>query len=170
MNTINTQDLEVSEMINSYSVVYVGERTKDAWKYDKWLITLNGVDFEYSTGIGHRLEVEKGKYSLSAKQKRFVKELKECTKLNKVLFTIEDRSLYAVAPTQASVLYCILMGSDADEYSFSDWCDNLGYDEDSRKALDIYLACQENSKKLKQVFKTFTNERIEKLRETLEDY
>lgn len=32
--------------------------------------------------------------------------------------------------------------------TFSDFCSNLGYDEDSRKALDIYLACQKISDRL----------------------
>lgn len=174
--SINEQDLAVAEIISSYSVSYLGERVdENKWISDKWIVTINGVDFEYHTGTGHRLEIGIGRYSLTSKQNKEVKELKECTKLDKVLFTIKDRRLYAVAPTQASVLYCIVSDSYASEVSFDDWCSDLGYDSDSRKALDVYLQCQENSKKLQQVFRATkgtetTYTMIEKLKEILEDY
>ena len=171
--TLNQQDLDAAKLISSYNVTYVGSRKDESgWENDKWVITINGVDFEYHTGIGHRLTLPKGKYSLSQSQREQVKQLKECTTLNKVLFTIEDRRVYAVAPTQASVLYCIVSDAYCGENTFDDFCTDFGYDEDSRKALETYLSCQENSKKLSQVFKGESNphEKLSTLKGILEDY
>lgn len=46
--------------------------------------------------------------------------------------------------------------------SFSNFCDEYGYDEDSRRAERIYLACTDEYYKLK---KMFTEEEMEMLRE-----
>lgn len=46
--------------------------------------------------------------------------------------------------------------------SFSDFCDKYGYDEDSRRAERIYLACTNEYYKLK---KMLTEEEMEMLRE-----
>ena len=56
----------------------------------------------------------------------------------------------AVPPSVDDVLYSLAMESDACEMSFHDWCGNFGYDTDSRSALDTYLACQENGRKLEK--------------------
>lgn len=48
------------------------------------------------------------------------------------------------APDAAAVLACLLSdGEGAAHDTFAEWCDGLGYSEDSRAALAIYLACQE---------------------------
>lgn len=46
--------------------------------------------------------------------------------------------------------------------SFEDWCNDYGYDTDSRRAESIYQACQ---KQWREVVGFFTPEEIEKLRE-----
>jgi hypothetical protein len=55
-------------------------------------------------------------------------------------------------PNQLDVLSSLL--SDASCYenssSFEDFCSDLGYNSDSRKAEKIYQACEKNAKKLKQ--------------------
>ena len=45
-----------------------------------------------------------------------------------------------------------MMDSGTCDQSFDDWCDNLGFDTDSRKALDTYLACQEQASKFRRTF------------------
>jgi hypothetical protein len=41
----------------------------------------------------------------------------------------------------------------ADYGSFSEWCDNLGYDNDSFKAFDMYRICEKTYSALRQVFR-----------------
>lgn len=70
-------------------------------------------------------------------------------------------------PHAADVLYSLLLDSSAAEMTFASWCAEFGYDTDSRKALDTYLACQENADKLARIFDHTTREQ---LREALQDY
>jgi hypothetical protein len=51
-------------------------------------------------------------------------------------------------PTVDEVLGCLISDAMANELFFDDWCYELGYDTDSRKALQTYLAGQEICKKL----------------------
>ena len=46
--------------------------------------------------------------------------------------------------------------------TFEDFCSEFGYDEDSRSAEQIYLACV---KEYKQLTRIFTDEQMEELRE-----
>jgi hypothetical protein len=55
--------------------------------------------------------------------------------------------------------------SDACTMSFNEWCDNFGYETDSRKALSTYHACQENTEKLRKAKLP-----IEAVKEALQDY
>lgn len=48
----------------------------------------------------------------------------------------------------ADILYSLQMDSHDWESTFEDWCANLGYDDDSRKAYRIFEACQNTAKTL----------------------
>lgn len=72
-----------------------------------------------------------------------------------------------VTPTAADVLYCLTSEYDALSTSFPDWCAELGYEEDSRKAFRVYESCQEGAKKLRDVF---GHALIQQIREALEGY
>lgn len=51
-------------------------------------------------------------------------------------------------PNVEEVLDCLISDSDALEYTFEDWCLNLGYEEDSIKALKTYEVCYAQAKAL----------------------
>lgn len=53
-------------------------------------------------------------------------------------------------PELDAVLYALVWDASASEESFDDWCAGLGYDTDSRKALETYLQCQETVTKLRK--------------------
>ena len=67
----------------------------------------------------------------------------------------------------AELLHSVLLDSHANEVSHADWCADYGYDEDSRKGLETYLACQENYNKL---LKVLTRSQLDHIAELLEDY
>ena len=52
--------------------------------------------------------------------------------------------------TLSEVLHCLFLDAQLAEDDFEDFCANLGYNEDSIKALDIYKDVQRNTKKLKR--------------------
>jgi hypothetical protein len=64
-------------------------------------------------------------------------------------------------PSNYSLLSC--MASDSYETeTFEYWCDNFGYDTDSRKALDTYLKCEKISA---DICRLFTSDELDQLRE-----
>ena len=50
-------------------------------------------------------------------------------------------------------------------YSFEEFCDNMGYSNDSLKALDTYRACLETAKKLKACLKNEYSEIEQRVRD-----
>lgn len=70
-------------------------------------------------------------------------------------------------PHAADLLHSLLSDASACEQSFESWCNEIGYDTDSRKAHATYLACQANGDKLRKVFNA---EQIRQISEALTDY
>ncbi len=52
-------------------------------------------------------------------------------------------------PTAADILNCLADDAHSATDSFDDWCANMGYDTDSRKALETYTECQRIGGKLR---------------------
>lgn len=167
---INEQDKAVSALLAQkgvkYSVVFTGSKTDKGWERDSFMVGFNDQFFEFNTGIGHRVE---------SKFKIKTEELKTVTGLDCVVFESigkvnHDRSRviqHIIAPTQASVLYCLLLDATANDCSFNDWCDEYGCDSDSFSAFNNYQACCESGSKLRKVF---DRETVEQLHELLADY
>lgn len=174
--TINDTDRAVAEYLKAnhihFSSRYKG--TKKAFDgknvMDSWTVKIGLHEFEYYTGVGHRIAHLKTMHRLTTKQINGVKELKELLRkdrLDDTVFKLSDGVNYAVSPAQASVLYCLLSDASGAEENFYDWCDNFGYDSDSRKAFDTYNACCDT---LLKVRKIFTSTQRAELSELLQDY
>ena len=142
-----------SEVLNKeieFGTKHIGlELDESLWQFDKWIVRVGGEMFTYRTGVGHR------KPKIGRDNKRTLAKLlntqwkKERENLSRINTKIAECSV-AVHPSVDDVLYSLAMESDACEMSFHDWCGNFGYDTDSRSALDTYLACQENGRKLEK--------------------
>lgn len=72
-----------------------------------------------------------------------------------------------VAPSAAGVLYSLIADSAAYDMSFSEWCADFGYSDDSIKAMGTYTACREIRKKLRTIF---SRAALAELQTALEDY
>lgn len=72
-----------------------------------------------------------------------------------------------VAPSAADVMTALRNNAAAIEFSFFDWCAELGYDNDSIKALRAYEACCDTGEKLRALFSDAEREQIA---EMLADY
>ena len=179
MKTLPEQDTAVAALLNangiSYSAYYGGTYNKDNWNADLWRVsfTKGGKTFstDFKTGLGHRMAAT-GFTSLGANLQQYRDAVKAVTGLERVLAETNatdknSRKLYVIAPTQASVLYCLLADASMAEDGFSDFCANCGYDTDSRKALEMFLEIDKQAQAMKQVF---SNDTIEQLNVLLEDY
>lgn len=152
----------VSEFLVSnsieYKAIYNGFTKRDNWECDAWKVRIKRIkdvhyqEFDYFTGLGHR-EIIRGLRASGLSGASFVKGQWQVTKTK--------------SPDIAGVLHSLIMDSSACAQSFSNWCDDYGYDSDSIKARDTYDACQVNSDKL---CKVFTRVQIEQLQEMLQDY
>ena len=57
-------------------------------------------------------------------------------------------------PTAEGVLDCLLSDCQAGDQTFDEFCSELGYDSDSRKAHDTWQACAETAPKLRRLLGT----------------
>ena len=143
------------------SMVYCGETIRDNdWQCDAWKITLTagkaGYTFEYYTGLGHRADNDAARNAL-----------KNVSKHNLAWREGVLNSKVPVYPAVAGLLYSLQIDTSACDQSFDAWCSEYGYDTDSRKALEIYLLCQQNGMKYNQLFSRAQREAIT---EMLQDY
>lgn len=170
--TVNEQDIAIYEFLKEngveYTVTYLQDNSQDQdWQYDLFSVCFkkgnNSFRSEFKTGLGHRVSRFKNGYTTlrSTYNKTLDKVgLKGC------LHNVSSKQ-FAVSPTSANVLHCLLLDSQLGEDLFEDFCANLGYSEDSIKALESYRACQKTCTNLRKVF---TNTQLQQLSEILEDY
>jgi hypothetical protein len=117
-------------------------------------------DFDFFTGLGHR-EKPQWKHGVTGYGNG------PEPRPGSLLYEQWEKQAKPQAPHIADVLHSIILDSSAAGQSFESWCDEFGYDTDSRKAEDIYRACQENADKLARIFNA--NDR-EALTQALQDY
>lgn len=150
----------------TYQTIHHGlQKNGESWEHDKFTVIFGGIAFDYSQGVGHSCLI----YTKSAKYgSEKIKGLTFKRDSEKAGYTVfSDSSRYIKRPHLADFLYSVLMDSSLAGESFSDFCANCGYDTDSRKALEIYLKCQENGEKLRKVL---TNSKWQQCQEILQDY
>ena len=108
------------------------------------------VDSEYTQGCGHRVD----------RHRKRVSYIRGRVTLH------QQRLLNASVPstpTLADVLYCLVSDADCvEERTFTEWCDENGYSDDSMKAMAAYRQCQDTLAALMPY--------LEWLRKALQDY
>ena len=151
--TLNTGHSERLNKDFNYKAIHVGLLADDTGDrlVDKWSIVIEGQTFDYQTGIGHRVR-KYGKNSMLNAYRG--KQGGGCLNANfthPTCSTVKgfiNHDTKTTTPTIDEVLYCLISDTSFGQETFADFCGNTGYDEDSRKAMDIYLACQKNGDKL----------------------
>jgi len=139
--------------------------TDDLHICDKYIVIIEGQDFEYSCGIGHRV----AKNELRGTKDEFDRVYNKAPRKEKANLYLYIDELKAVSKPKPlnidNVLWSLILDAQAGTESFDDFCDNFGYNNDSIKANEIYLACQKNGKKVKQFIAN-----IDKASELFQDY
>lgn len=155
-------------------IQFLGIKTDDSgWKHFAWIATLNGVDVEYRTGLGHSKSPYKldgarciknnifGKpkpmpgYLLESISKDQARDFLSVFNLSRTLWNAERLNwIHVKVPRVKDILWSLYMDASGAQESFEDWCSNYGYDTDSRRALNMYFACQESGHKLRKIMKS----------------
>jgi hypothetical protein len=144
----------------NYAVRYVGETIKKDWgangkgaTVDHYRFALGDYAGDFFMGLGNR----KASRPTPAHYRGDRYATRQWEAIHK----------RPVAPSAASVLYSLLLDSEAVDQSFSDWCDNYGYDSDSIAALHVYQQCEEVGRELRRLFKPH---QAQALRDALQDF
>lgn len=118
-----TKAITLKELIGDDKVlIYSDNEPKLAWdKQDEWQQKANGFRVE--------LKYQGRQYTLDFWQGKGI----------------------TADPTAESVLKCLLCDCQLAQDSFEDFCANLGYDTDSRKAFRVYQACKRENKRLRRL-------------------
>ena len=123
---------------------------------DRYIIIINGYDFEYFQGIAHREERKIFKNGMIFKE--LLRKNQKKTKENMVIYKEDIEKCSIVKPIKIDdVLNCLVLDYLVSRDDFEDFCANLGYNEDSIKASEIYKNCRKNAKKLKNIIEDLDN-------------
>lgn len=148
----------------SFDVFFTGEQTRDDWQCDGWKFNLKKgqrvESFEYFTGTGHRVLPTVNGRPMRPMSWDNVQSPRELARW-------KEKNVKPVIPPLAGLLYSLVMDGSAARQTFAEWCADLGYDTDSRKALATYEACQVGADKLSRIF---THAQIAHIAEMLQDY
>lgn len=127
-----------------------------------WIVTIKGEYFDYFTGLGHAMLANRGtiKYGmlennyLSLKQRPvgYIKspelsyqnknDLLRVHNLKLVLWNHERIEVYVKVPKMRDVLWALSLDARSGNQTFESFCDEYGYNPDSRKDFNTYLSCQ----------------------------
>ena len=172
-----------SEIIKSINVSYNRIGFNPETEQTDFVVIVEGArgraSFKYHMGIGctdkkkEKLLAEQFKRERSTNLESVYRHIKQGHV--KALPNNKDRNVMRVfnelskiaAPKHFDILYSVSLDSSALHETFSDWCANFGYDEDSRKALATYDACRENGLKFQ---KALSKEQLEAVQEACQDY
>ena len=147
----------------SFSSIYNGLLEDDnGWEHYAFTVLINGQSFPYKKGTGHSWRSNTDRY-FGGTRKAASKKLNVPEE-----YIIKDSTNTFIAkPLECEVIYSLLMDAFVCGDSFNGFCDALGYDTDSRKALDSYLQCQEQTERFNNLFNCEAREAFERI---LEDY
>lgn len=139
-----------------FSTQLVGATDRDGWKCDEWRVRFiaGRIDTtsEYFTGTGHRV---------------LMKGFRAANMPGATMVHGTWQAGVAKHPEAAGVLSSLLLDGHALDQSFFDWCDEMGADSDSRKALATYEACCESGQRLRKIFSPTQRAELETI---LQDY
>jgi hypothetical protein len=114
------------------------------WPHFEWRVTLKRdgkvYTLPYKMGLGHiqtpcKKRIQKGG--------RYVD--RPCTHVR-----CEGREV--PIPPDLYTVFCSLKSDATRGATFQEWCFDYGYDTDSRKAMDTYIACQESENECQKFF------------------
>lgn len=156
-------DIACEEMGIEVTARHVALETDErGWMYDLWVCTLycegRTASFEYKTGIGHRTLApmvqrsgDKFWFSNSGDTAHSVEQAAARNMLilprYKSDVGVNKRGSFK-GPSVGDIISSLISDSSAMEETFDDWCSTYEYNNDSLKALNLYLTCQRIGKKL----------------------
>ena len=114
-----------------------------------WRITFSNAAskasfaIDYSQGIGHIPAMLGKSYPME-------RQANEYQASQEGRYQVRANASYQTKPlpppTAADLLHCLVLDASCAENTFEEWCSELGYDTDSRKAEEIYNQCRKQTR------------------------
>lgn len=166
------ETMEVSAEFQHIPTTY--DPQSKEWQHIAWKVTImtprGTFTTDYKQGIGHLPK------SWGLDPLRGVLTVDKLAQIRHVLAhgcrgrdiggDIRGRAEELPRPSLVDVLHCIFSDAQSGENDFPDFCAELGYDEDSRKAEATWRACRDTGAALHRLF---TGEQFDRLAEVLAD-
>ncbi len=138
--------------------IFVGFRAKSPendWPHFEWLVEITRGDITIRTPYKH------GIGNIKPMPKTFRQDRSDSVRADLWLHEVKAR----IVPSAANVISTLIASSSGSDQTFQDWCSELGYSEDSRKALDTYLSCQVELVNLRRLLRQHFDAACEAARE-----
>lgn len=118
-----------------FQATYVGKRKADNWEHYLWFVEMEIV------------ETQSGK-----KNRRYETDYR-CGMGHSVSGYYMGKTVKKPSPPRIEdVLFSLSLDCRVESHSFSEWCEEFGYSDDSIKALKVYQQCMEEYDSLKKFF------------------
>lgn len=121
----------------------------DGWAHFAWRVTLRrgnrSMVTPYKCGLAH-VRWKRGTPSSVRRDVRLTHKPRTIYEADSIEAWREP-----APPEAAGVLQSLAFDALSSEQSFHSWCDDRDYSTDSRKALDLYLRCQDIARGLKDL-------------------
>ena len=132
------------------SSVFLGRTHDKEWDADRFLVTLGRgaeqIEVTFNMGSGHRIVGRNVSYEF---RKYVGKPIPY--NVSRAIRSRLEKYTKEVPPTAVMVLSYLISDAYCGQGSFEGFCSDFGCDTDSRKAIETYLACQENGMQVKRL-------------------
>jgi hypothetical protein len=125
------------------------------WPHFEWLVTLERDDIKV------RVPFRQGVGRVKPLPRTYRQDRSDSVRKELWLHEVKAR----IVPSAAAVVSTLIASSSGSDQTFHDWCGDFGYSEDSRKALETYLACQVELANLRRLLGRHLSAAIEAARD-----
>lgn len=134
MNTATTRPLTLALKAAGIALTFISRPSsvtadKEGWKHYAWTISLVRNPEQHPQKLSGPIPYRMG-------------------------IAHKDKDGNPTAPKAEDVISSMVLDASACDESFDDWCSSLGYDTDSRRALETYLACQSSGAELRRFLRS----------------
>lgn len=119
----------------AFNVGLMGCFKDDGWEHFLWSVSIGSERFEFRTGMGHMTKGWNRPKGRKSKEVRLP----------------FGEIVWAHVPSKAVILHTLARDAQVGSGTFADFCSDLGYDSDSRKAFRTYEDCCDILAKMNRV-------------------
>lgn len=180
MNEVKLKEVTIAGVTFHYGceLVKVADTWGDGYVRDVYrVIFLRGnrkIEFEYTQSfmnserfvVYNKAGKEIKSFSVPVEARKYRYERKRKAAIPLDYYEMKAERIHPVEPTATDALCGAIIDANSYPMTFEDWCCEFGYDDDSRKAYDIWQRCTDLATKAQTLF---SYDEVEEMRNHLEE-